>query len=140
MGGDGFTPEQIKEAEADFERRLGVNLQGEAGHMSRGHNAAACLRLPRLHGTVLADHVLPPLSPAAQPSRAAAALATSRRARGRCMCCRCTRCWHLGCRCASLALLQGVRNSTSLKLLADVQAMVIKDCVMLAAAVHGEAF
>ncbi len=30
MGGEGFTPEQIKEAEADFERRLGISLTG--GH------------------------------------------------------------------------------------------------------------
>lgn len=28
MGGEGFTPEQIAEAEADFERRLGINLTG----------------------------------------------------------------------------------------------------------------
>ena len=28
MGGEGFTPEQIKEAEADFERRLGISLSG----------------------------------------------------------------------------------------------------------------
>lgn len=28
MGGEGFTPEQIKEAEADFERRLGISLTG----------------------------------------------------------------------------------------------------------------
>lgn len=28
MGGEGFTPEQIKAAEADFERRLGISLTG----------------------------------------------------------------------------------------------------------------
>jgi hypothetical protein len=28
MGGEGFTPEQIAEAEADFERRLGISLTG----------------------------------------------------------------------------------------------------------------
>lgn len=28
MGGEAFTPEQIKEAEADFERRLGISLTG----------------------------------------------------------------------------------------------------------------
>lgn len=31
MGGEGFTPEQIKEAEADFERRLGISLTGGGG-------------------------------------------------------------------------------------------------------------
>ena len=31
MGGEGFTPEQIAEAEADFERRLGISLTGGCG-------------------------------------------------------------------------------------------------------------
>jgi hypothetical protein len=29
MGGEGFTPQQIAEAEADFERRMGISLTGE---------------------------------------------------------------------------------------------------------------
>ena len=36
MGGEGFTPEQIAAAEADFERRLGISLTGEAGRCRRG--------------------------------------------------------------------------------------------------------
>jgi hypothetical protein len=31
LGGEGFTPQQIAEAEADFERRLGINLAGGWG-------------------------------------------------------------------------------------------------------------
>ena len=36
MGGEGFTPEQIAEAEADFERRLGISLTGVFRHVHCG--------------------------------------------------------------------------------------------------------
>lgn len=58
MGGEGFTPEQIAEAEKDFERRLGINLAGgpasKAGICRLGCRwccqGACCCRLGRQAG------------------------------------------------------------------------------------------